>query len=73
LFTLVLLPVGFSFYKHLLHYDQYWILSSNLYVMSCLYEVAYKTVRGSVCYCVSAVSFINMVSAPWWWQSSWSM
>jgi len=64
LFTIVFLPAGFSFYKHLLHYDRHWILSSNLHVMSCLCEVAYSTVRGSACYCVSAVCFVNMVSAP---------
>ena len=49
MFTIVFLPVGFVFYTHLLCYDQNLIPLCNLYVMSCLFEVHYDTVHGSVC------------------------
>ena len=51
LYTIVLLLlVGFLFYKYPLPYDRNCILFCNLYVMSFSYEVRYQTVLESACY-----------------------
>jgi len=35
---------GGNTYKHLLSYDPNWILSCNVYVQFCVFEVLYETV-----------------------------